>query len=285
MIISVVSGRSGAGKTLVATSLAVSLRDTAPVQFLDCVAEEPDAHLFLRPSLERRETVVTPVPRLNLEACTYCGRCAEVCTRNAVVAFAKHVLLFPELCMGCGACSYICPQKAITEEKREIGVIESGEADGMGFVHGRLAVGETAALPVIKRVKERAGKGTVIVDAAAGTSRPVVEAVKGSDFSVIVTEPNPSGLAPVRRVVEVLARLRIPGGFILNGAGDAGGEVEAYCRQQGLPVLLNIPMERRIARLYSEGVTLAEGLPEWREGFAGMVEKIREIIGERDSRS
>ena len=279
MRISVVSGRSGTGKTLVATSLAVSLAGQTAVQFLDCAVEEPDAHLFLKPSLGQRETITTPIPGINLEACTYCGRCAEACTRNAIVAFAKHVLLFTELCCACGACSYICPQKAITEEKREVGIVESGEADGLAFVHGRLAVGEVLAPTIIRRVKELAARdGVIIIDTVAGTSRPVVEAIKDSDFAIVVTEPNPAGLAPVARVVATLERLGIPGGFVINGNGDAG-ELEEYARKQGLPVLLNIPQEDRIARLYSEGVTLAEGIPEWREDFAGLYRKIQEMVG------
>jgi MinD superfamily P-loop ATPase len=285
MIISVASGKGGTGKTLVATSLALSLRNEKSVQFLDCDVEEPDAHLFLKPSLSQKEMVTTTIPKLNEEKCDYCGKCGEVCTRNAIVAFAKHILMFPELCLGCGTCVYLCPKKALTEERKEIGIVESGSSDGVAFTHGRLADGEVMALPIIKKIKEHAKhEGVVIVDASAGTSCLVVEAVRDSDFCILVTEPTPLGRHTLIRAVKTLNRLDIPCGVVLNSTGDGDGRVEAYCREEKIPVLLTIPLDSRIARLYSEGITLAEGMPVWQESFTGLFDEIREIVSERDSR-
>jgi len=46
MIISVASGKGGTGKTLVATSLALSLKDKYKVQLIDCDVEEPKEGYF-----------------------------------------------------------------------------------------------------------------------------------------------------------------------------------------------------------------------------------------------
>jgi len=149
LIISVASGKGGTGKTLVATSLALSLKDREQVQILDCDVEEPNAHVFLKPVITSSESVYIPVPKVDEDKCTYCGKCAQVCIYHAIVVLGEHVLTFPQLCHGCGACSYLCPENAITEEGREGGVVEWGHSDGIEFAKGKLNVGEAMAPPVI----------------------------------------------------------------------------------------------------------------------------------------
>jgi len=284
MIISVASGKGGTGKTLVATSLALSLKERDKVQLLDCDVEEPNDHIFLKPAFIRSEAASIPVPEVNEDKCTHCGKCAEVCAYNAIAVMKQKVLVFPELCHGCGACGYLCPEKAISEEAKEIGVVESGSSDGIGFVHGRLAVGEVMAPPVIRQVKEHTSReGTVIIDVSPGTSCPVVEAVKDSDFCLLVTEPTPFGLNDLVLAVETVRELNIPCGIVLNRAGVGDGKVEEYCRKENVPVLLTIPLNTEIASFYSRGVPLVEGMPQWKATFLGLSDRIREIVNERSS--
>lgn len=130
MIVAIASGKGGTGKTLVATSLTLSLKEQAEVQLLDCDVEEPNAHLLLRPVINASESVCIPAPEVDKEKCSYCGRCSAVCAYNAIAVVPGYVLTFSELCHGCGACSYFCPEGAITEVEREIGVVEWGNASG-----------------------------------------------------------------------------------------------------------------------------------------------------------
>jgi MinD superfamily P-loop ATPase len=284
MIISVASGKGGTGKTLIATSLAISLKNKVPVQLLDCDVEEPNDYIFIKPTIDKTETVGIPVPIVDEAKCTRCGRCAEVCAYNAIAVLGEYVMTFPQLCHGCGACSYLCPEKAITEENRETGVIESGKADGIAFVQGRLTVGEAMAPPVIRKVKERINNnGLVIIDAPPGTSCPVVESVKGSDFCLLVTEPTPFGLNDLKLAIATMQELDIPCGVVLNRAGNGDETVTGYCRSENIPVLMTVPLDREIARLYSRGITLAEGLPERQVEFNGLFEIITEIVDERSS--
>jgi len=275
MIISVASGKGGTGKTLVATNLAVAVKDKGEVQFLDCDVEEPNAHLFLKPTLDHGEPVCIPVPTVDEERCTYCRRCAEVCAYKAIAVVKKKVLIFPQLCHGCGACSYLCPEGAISEEGKEIGMVERGRSDGLDFVHGRLTVGEAMAPPVIRRVKRQIkSNGVAIIDVSPGTSCPVVEAIRGSDFCILVTEPTPFGLNDLVLAVEVAKKLAIRCGVVVNRAGVGDGKVEDYCAAKNIPLLLNIPLDMRIASLYSRGELLIEGLPEWRQPFRDLFRKI-----------
>ena len=280
MVISIASGKGGTGKTLVATSLALSLTGKGKVQLVDCDVEEPDAHVFLKPALFQREGVFIPIPRVDEGKCTHCGKCSEVCVYNAIAVLKEKVLVFPELCHGCGACAYLCPENAISEEGREIGVVEIGRSGDVGFIHGRLSIGEPMAMPVIRKVKEYIDlQGVVIIDVSPGTSCPVVEAVKGSDFCLLVTEPTPFGLNDLVLAVETVRKLDIPCGVVINRAGIGDGKVEEYCLRESIPVLLTIPLDTEIASLYSKGIPLVEGIPEWRGGFLGLFGKVMEVYG------
>lgn len=284
MIISVASGKGGTGKTLVATSLALSLKDREQVQLLDCDVEEPNDHIFLKPVIMRSETVNILVPQVNEDKCTYCGKCAQVCAYHSIAVFPQHVLIFPNLCHGCGACSYLCPEKAISEVGRRTGVVEWGHSNGVEFAHGKLNVGEAMPTPVIRKVKAQAHcDGIIIIDVSPGTSCPVVESIKDSDFCLLVTEPTPFGLNDLILAVETVKELEVPCGVVINRVGVGDGKVEEYCLKEKIPVLLTIPLDSEIARLYSRGITLAEGMPQWKESFIGLFDKIQEFVDERNS--
>ena len=277
MIISIASGKGGTGKTLVATSLALSLADKHRVQILDCDVEEPNDHIFLKPVIEHIENATIPVPIIDESKCTHCGLCSEVCVYNALAVLKTMVMTFHELCHGCGACSYLCPEKAIREELREIGKIETGQAGNVEFVHGVLNVGEAMAPPVIRQVKQHiTGEGISIIDASPGTSCPVVEAIKGSDFCILVTDPTPFGLHDLKLAAQVVAVLDIPCGVIINRSGEYDEATESYCRDQNIPVLMKIPLDLEIAKLYSVGTPLVEGLPEWKARFVEILDNIRQ---------
>ena len=92
MIISIASGKGGTGKTTVSTNLALSIDQE--VQLLDCDVEEPNAHLFLNPIIEKNEPVLAPVPQIDLEKCTFCKKCMDICRYGAIAVLKKDVLTF-----------------------------------------------------------------------------------------------------------------------------------------------------------------------------------------------
>ncbi|MFQ6053677.1 MAG: ATP-binding protein [Candidatus Bathyarchaeia archaeon] len=276
MKIAVASGKGGTGKTSVAVNLALSLGEA---QVLDCDVEEPNAHILLRPQLEAVSPVEVLVPRIIEERCDYCGECARFCQYHALFVAGEAALVFPELCHSCGGCSIVCPQNAIVEEPRQVGRVFRGSAGGVELVYGELEVGEPMAVPVIAAVKQRMREeGTVILDAPPGAACPVVETVNGSDFCALVTEPTPFGLHDLRVAVEVVRQLGVPLGVVVNfsGIGDRG--VYDFCEEQEIPILMEIPFERRIAELYSRGVPFAEVMPEWRRRFRRLADRIREEV-------
>ena len=275
MIISIVSGKGGTGKTTVALNLALSLPD---VQLIDCDVEEPNLHLFLSPRVHRTLSVTLPVPGVDETLCTYCGECAEVCRFNALAVVKNQILIFPELCHGCGGCSLLCPERAIRETPREIGVIQEGSHNGLAFVQGILNVGEPMATPIIREEKKLIDrKKTVILDCSPGTSCPVIEGVRRSDFCLLVTEDTPFGLNDLELAVEMVRALGIPLGVFINRADLGDGRVKSYCQKEGVPLLGELPHDRRIAEVYSRGEIVIEKIPEYRKLFLSLFQKIQKI--------
>ena len=279
MIISVASGKGGTGKTLVATSLALSLGDIGKVQLLDCDVEEPNANIFVHLTMNHAQPVRIPIPKVDSTRCSYCGTCAAACAYNAVAVVKENVLVFPELCHGCGACSYLCPESAISEDGRDVGVVQRGQCGNLELIQGRLNVGEAMAPPVIREVKKHVDPQAItIIDVPPGTSCPVVEAIKGSDFCLLVTEPTPFGLNDLSLAVEVARMMGISFAVVINRAGIGNDEVEQYCQREGIPVLLTIPLDRSIALLYSKGTALVEDMPQWHQEFLGLFHNIKDLI-------
>jgi MinD superfamily P-loop ATPase len=275
MIISIASGKGGTGKTTVALNLALSLTN---VQLIDCDVEEPNLHLFLSPRVHRTLSVTLPVPGVDETQCTYCGKCAEVCKFNALAVIKNQILIFPELCHGCGGCSLLCPERAIRETPREIGVIHEGSHNGLSFIQGILNVGEPMPTPVIREEKKLIDrKKTVILDCSPGTSCPVIEGVRGSDFCLLVTEDTPFGLNDLELAVEMVRALGIPLGVFINRADLGDGRVKSYCQKEGVPLLGELPHDRRIAEVYSRGEIVVEKIPEYRELFLSLFHKIQKI--------
>jgi MinD superfamily P-loop ATPase len=293
MIISVASGKGGTGKTTIAVNLALALAKSQGknVKFLDCDVEEPNAHLFLKPIITSSESVEIPVPKIDDKKCNFCGTCAEVCVFNAIAVTKNKVLVFPGLCHGCGACSLFCPEKAISEKGNEIGILEEGTAGPIHFTHGRLNIGEPMAPPIIKKIRNKSKEDyrsnqdnditnhcITMIDAPPGTSCPVIESIKGSDYTILVTEPTPFGLHDLILAVEVLKKLNIPHGVVLNKCDIGDHKVEEYCMKNGIPLLLSIPLDREIAVAYSQGIPIVKINSSYEQKFIQLFQKIVQTI-------
>jgi len=277
MIISIASGKGGTGKTTVATNLARSMGSN--VQLLDCDVEEPNAHLFINPSFTSSETVFTPVPEVNEDKCTYCGKCAEICQFKAIAVVNENILVFEALCHSCGGCWEVCPEGVIAQSGRELGVIQKGHSNGIEFIHGRLRVGEAMSPPLIKKVRSyQDPEKLTIIDAPPGTSCPVIASMKDADFVLLVTEPTPFGLYDLKLAVGAAQMLNIPLGLVINRSdlGDSGAK--EYAHEMNLPILMEIPFERQIAEAYSRGEMLVDVLPVWKDRFLGLRYKIEQLI-------
>ena len=279
MIISVASGKGGTGKTTIATNLAVSLNQK--VQLFDCDVEEPNTHLFLNPVIQKKESVNVPAPKIDLEKCTFCKKCMDICRFGAIAVLKKDVMIFENLCHSCGGCFEVCPEKAITEKDRFIGEIVWGTSGNIDFIQGRLDIGQVMVPPIIKQVRSYTDQNLItIIDAPPGTSCPVIAAMNKADYILLVTEPTPFGLHDLKLAVETVKILDIPHGIVINRAGIGNDDVNAYARKEGIPILMEIPFDKTIAQLYSNGQMIVDLIPFAKKKFQNLFEKITHLVEE-----
>ena len=282
MKIAVASGKGGTGKTTIATNLALAIAQLGnKSQYIDCDVEEPNGHIFLKPKVENSHSVTIKVPKVDEEKCDGCGKCSEICQYNAIVTMKKIVMTFDQLCHSCGGCKLVCPVEAIFDNDREIGFADVGTAGKVDFAQGRLNVGDIHTPPLIKRVKQfSSNDGVVIIDAPPGTSCPVIEAIKGNDFVLLVTEPTPFGLNDLKLAVGMVRELKLPFAVVINRSDVGDDGVLEYCRSENIEVALELRDDRKIAEAYSSGKMIIDALPEYKDDFIRLYNFIADSLKE-----
>lgn len=271
MYIAVTSGKGGTGKTLVSTSLALS---AGKCTYIDLDVEEPNGFIFLKPEIHKETRYSLPVPEINKDRCTFCEACAKACAYHAlaVIPSLKKIMFFNDLCHSCGVCAYVCPvEDALKEIDLEIGTIKTGNAGEITCIEGRLDVGRPSSVPLISGIIDHYmdTDRPVFADSPPGTSCPVVESLKKSDYVILVTEPTPFGLNDLKLTVEIVKSMGKNAGIIINkdnrkNNGKNSGKtnlIDEYSQQSGIPVLLRIPYSLRIQEDYSRGIPLVESMP------------------------
>ena len=249
------------------------------VSYLDCDVEEPNGHIFLNPQISDKLGVTVFIPQVDLAKCTLCGDCSAACEYHAIAVLGKTVEVFPSLCHSCGGCLDVCPEEAITEIPRTIGQIRRGVGRGVNFFEGRLNVGEAISPPVTKALRKQATNSMVIIlDAPPGTSCPVIEAISGTDFVILVTEPTPFGLNDLKLAVGMVRELGLPHGIVINRSDIGDNRTEEYCREQDLDILMTIPYDRRIAEAYSRGEMMSAVSSEFQEQFGKLYDGIAKAV-------
>jgi MinD superfamily P-loop ATPase len=277
MRIAVASGKGGTGKTTVATNLAqVAAARGCAVAYLDCDVEEPNGHLFLKPTIDRQQPINKLLPVVDLNRCTFCGRCSNACRYGAIACVNKQVLIFAELCHSCGGCLLACPANAMREVSKPIGELRVGAAASVQFIEGRLNVGEAMSPPAIRAVKAASIQTDLtILDCPPGTSCPAIEGVRGSDLVLLVTEPTPFGLNDLKLAVEMVRVLKIPMAVVLNRCDIGDDEVRQYCTSQGINILAEIADDRAVAEAYSRGCLACDTVPSFARQIQMLLARIQ----------
>ena len=262
MKLAVASGKGGTGKTTL--SVAIAKTFDGPVQLLDCDVEEPNSHIFLKLENKIIEKVNVPVPVIDLEKCTHCGKCAEICEFNAIISFGgTTTMVFPDLCHSCGGCELVCPEGAITEKPEEIGELTKCNLGNIKFLERKLKIAKAMSPPIIRAVKNAAEDELfTVIDSPPGTSCPMIAAVHDADYVLLVTEPTPFGLNDLILAVETVRDMKISFSVAINRFDVGDDRVEKYCEKEGIEISLKIPDSRKVAVAYSKGISLDEVMPE-----------------------
>ncbi|NPA56059.1 MAG: P-loop NTPase [Epsilonproteobacteria bacterium] len=282
MIITIASGKGGTGKTTISSNLTHYLaNNNKEVVLADLDVEEPNSSLFIKGQKHNSQTAYTMKPVWVEENCKLCGKCGEVCNFNAILALPKGILTFPELCHSCYACSELCPSDALPMKPHKIGEITHYKLENFDFVEGRLDLGQEMAVPLIAQtidyVNEHFKNALKLYDSPPGTSCPVIEASKNSDFVVLITEPTPFGLNDLTLAVETMKVLNKKVGVIINRYGIGDNKVEEYCQKENIPIITKIQNDKEVAKLYSNGELIYPKIEHFRKSIEDIAKFIEEI--------
>jgi MinD superfamily P-loop ATPase len=280
MQIAMASGKGGTGKTTLATNLArVAADDGRHVVYMDCDVEEPNGHIFLPPENTLEYSIDKRVPQVDVDRCLQRGDCEDICQYNAIVCVGGPPIVFSDLCHACGGCVLVCPSRAIQEVTRSIGRLRMGDSGGIRFLDGELDIGQHMGPPAIRAVKRAAPEADLlIIDAPPGTSCPAVEAVRGSDLVVLVTEPTPFGLNDLKLAVEMVRKLQLAVGVVINRAGLDGQSLRTYCRRVRIPIIGELPDDRAVAEAYSRGQLASQAVRGYRQRIETILQDILSIV-------
>jgi MinD superfamily P-loop ATPase len=280
MKIAIASGKGGTGKTLVSTNLFYSAQQAGiSVALADCDAEEPNVAEFIQGEIVHTENVNQNIPVIDVNTCVFCGKCHEYCNYHAIVYLppSGFIQVVDELCHDCGACLVACQYDAITEKIKQLGQVKTMVVnDQAKIIEGSANVGVYSPVPVIRQtIRELNGESLSILDSPPGISCPFIATVEKADYVVLVTEPTPFGMNDLKLSAATLKHLGKPFGVIVNRAGLGNRDVYGWLEQNGIPLLMEIPFDKEIARIYSEGRLLAEVIPAYRVQFMKLLDHLK----------
>jgi len=279
MKIAIASGKGGTGKTFVSTNLfAVAEKEDRNVTLVDCDAEEPNVTVFIDGNTISTDIINQHLPVIDKEACVYCGKCRDWCNYNAIICLPenKQIYLIEDLCHDCGACLAACRYNAITEIEKRLGTVTIKQySDAARIIEACADIGVYSPVQVIKAALNKAENAELILmDSPPGISCPFIAAVVPADYVVLVTEPTPFGLNDLKLSVETLQQLEKPFGVIVNRAGLGDDRVYDWLEEKHIPLLMKIPFDKKIAKIYSQSLLLAREDPVYGARFLELLKTI-----------
>lgn len=271
---------------MVATSLAVLFAKNKKTLLVDADAECPNDHLLLAVKLKKASTVNQPIPKWNFKKCAKCGACVSACQKNAIVFIeGKYPAFVKDVCIGCKACIPSCSFGTITEDKKEIGRIYAGQNYGVNLISGELKLGGLASSEVVAEVRKYVEKANtqlkteiILIDSAAGVGCPVIASLVGTDYIVAVTEPTPSALHDLKRVLYLANHFKIKHGIVINKYDLSKSyclQIEKFAKENKIPVMGKIPYRQDFVDSMIKMKPAAEINPDYQKLFLNIIKQIK----------
>ena len=267
MKIAVLSGKGGTGKTLVSVNLAAAAEKSL---YIDCDVEEPNGHLFFKPTIIATERISVQIPVVDQTLCNGCRQCVDFCKFNALAYINGKWVIFEEVCHSCGGCVLFCPEKALTERAKSIGEVQYGVSENVSVVTGILNTGEASGIPIIKKLLESSHgeNGITFIDCPPGSACIVMESIKDADYCILVAEPTLFGVHNLNMVYELVKLFNKPHGVVLNKCLEGENPAERFCNEKNIKILGKIPFNTKIGTLNSNAKILVRENQMYRDEFS-----------------
>jgi MinD superfamily P-loop ATPase len=270
-VISITGGKGGVGKSTVSVNIAATLAGMGhKVALMDSDVDAPDDHIMLGVTLERPLEVTVNVPAVDAGKCTECGRCVDVCRRNALFQPRGGVPVLMGDCNGCEACILACRDDAIRKDRRRLGETYMSEKDGIMLFTGKLLPGAEESSVVVSALKNRVfssacGMDVILVDTPPGIHCNVISALRGSDAVYAVTEPTPPGAHDLERTLGLLRELGLIRARIILNFSDLPGpreKITAMAKAFDAEISCELPMDDTLLKSHVNGVPAVNMFPE-----------------------
>lgn len=264
----VISGKGGTGKTSLTSSFSVL--GGSDIVVADCDVDAADMHLLLNPKVLYQEDFYSgKTAVIETEGCVNCYKCKNVCRFDAIDVIDGKFIVDELNCEGCSYCFHVCPTRTIRMDDALSGKFFISKSRlNSTLVHARLNIAAdnsgklvTKVRDEAKRVAKEEGKKIILVDGPPGIGCPVVASLTGTDFAVIVTEPTVSGYHDLERVAELVAKMKIPAGLIINKADlniDMTAQLKSLSEKLNLSLIAELPFDRAFSEAINHGQTIVE---------------------------
>jgi len=268
----IISGKGGVGKSALTASLGSLLAEKHRVLLTDTDVDAPNLHLAMGTRLiDFQEIAASDKAFIDYHLCSGCMTCVETCRFAAIIAVAQPVIM-PYSCEGCGACALTCPEQAIAVRPVVNGRINIYATSGLSLVTGQLAIGGSSSGRLVDQVKRRARQEAensraeiILIDGPPGIGCPVIAALKGADYALLVTEPSATALHDLQRVVEVAGHFRIGMGLVINKADIhevSRRKIFAFAAKNRMDVLGEIPYDISVPKAIANGQPVVAAYPD-----------------------
>jgi len=245
MRLAIVSGKGGTGKTTIATSIAELEQSFVRI---DGDVEASNMYLYYDgENIDREYFSGGKVANVDLDICTKCGLCNEVCKFNAIDKGIVDGLR----CEGCIACSVVCPVDAIDFVEEKTADIRTTKIPNGNIFWAQMEIGGDGSGLLISRMRQKAEeyetrKGITILDGSPGIGCSVIASITANDWVLIITEPTKSGLEDFNRIYELTKHFNIPALACINKYDineEMTKEIENYCMKNKIPLVGKIPYD------------------------------------------
>lgn len=274
MKICILSGKGGTGKTFVSTNL-FNVIDNAT--YLDCDVEEPNGHIFFNTHPREHININKEIPIIDAEKCIRCKKCVEFCKFNSLALIGEKVYFFDEMCHSCGGCEIVCPSSAISFKEKNIGVIKKRKIENKYIYTGVLNVGEASGTKIIDKLLTYAQNDTII-DCPPGSDCSVIESIKDSNYSIIVTEPTIFGLHNMQMIIELLKIFNKKFGIIINKSLNNDEIIEKFAKDNNIQIIAKIPFSKELNSVNSNGNLITDKNQKWKEFFKNIYSYIESVV-------